>query len=485
VVDGKYRLERVLGEGGMGVVVQAYHLDLEKRVALKFMWGKKSQDAESVARFLREAKAAARLQSEHVARVLDVGRLPGGEPYMVMELLKGQDLCNLVEHHGPLAPDRAVSYVLQACSAIAEAHAAGIVHRDLKPSNLFLAECSDGRRIVKVLDFGISKMSSADAAAMTNTRDVLGSPAYMSPEQIQSARNVDGRTDIWSLGMILYNLATGTIAYSADNVAGVLTSVLTEAPVPVRDRRPELSEPLAAVIMQCLSKNPAKRPKSVAALARELAPFAPPEERAIASRVADLLGAVDISKLDGRVSSGKRRPAVCLVGVFGTSAAQPESPRPNPRSMALTAGAGLVLVAVALATGAVVASRGSSAPQPLPEPLVGDTALDAALALTQRASSSQAPRFPGAKPVGRDAGDAQPADELPASVNPPPCEAEPAQSKPERHGASPCAVPRSATTNPPTTKKSRTTAKPPAASRPQSPATPPPAKKNPLDISIK
>src|SRR4051812_29074049 len=182
VIDGRYRLERYLGEGGMGMVVAARHIALGEPVALKFLLPEGAEDARSVERFLREAKAAVRIKSEHVARMLDVGTLDTGEPFMVMELLDGKDLGQVIRERGKLPVKEAVDYLLQACEGIARAHELGIVHRDLKPANLFLTFRADGSSLVKVLDFGIAKSLAQDNVNLTQTADVLGSPRYMSPE---------------------------------------------------------------------------------------------------------------------------------------------------------------------------------------------------------------------------------------------------------------------------------------------------------------
>src|SRR5262249_29408438 len=200
VLAGKYRVERVLGRGGMGVVVQAMHVQLEQRVAIKFLLPQTVSNPDAVTRFAREARAASKIQGEHVARVLDVGTLESGAPFMVMEYLEGQDLSQLLESRGLLHVDEAIDYILQACEALAEAHAAGIVHRDLKPANMYLTKRADGSPIVKVLDFGISKVIAKDSsdASMTRTSALMGSPVYMSPEQMKATRNVDARADIWA-----------------------------------------------------------------------------------------------------------------------------------------------------------------------------------------------------------------------------------------------------------------------------------------------
>ena len=204
VLAGKYRVDRVLGVGGMGVVVAATHLQLQQRVALKFMLDAGLAQPTQVERFGREARAAVRLRSDHVARVLDVGTLETGSPYIVMEYLDGSDIGSVLEQRGAMPVDMAVDCVLQACDAVAEAHALGIVHRDLKPRNLFLTTRNDGRALVKVLDFGISKHTTGSDLSLTRTTEIMGSPSYMSPEQFRSAKLVDERTDIWALGAILY-----------------------------------------------------------------------------------------------------------------------------------------------------------------------------------------------------------------------------------------------------------------------------------------
>ncbi|MEO8700367.1 MAG: serine/threonine-protein kinase, partial [Kofleriaceae bacterium] len=209
IVGGKYQIDRVMGRGGMGVVVAARNLVLQQKVALKFLLDEAAREPSVVARFVREAQASAQLRGEHVCRVSDVGELDDGAPYMVMELLDGQDLASVLASHGPLPVSLAVDYVMQACQGIAEAHALGLIHRDLKPANLFVTQRTDGSALVKVLDFGIAKSQTEVGAHLTQTMAVLGSPGYMSPEQLRASRDVDVRSDIWSLGVILYELISG------------------------------------------------------------------------------------------------------------------------------------------------------------------------------------------------------------------------------------------------------------------------------------
>jgi eukaryotic-like serine/threonine-protein kinase len=264
VLAGKYRVESVLGSGGMGVVLLVEHIELGQRMAVKLMTPGVIPDTQAVARFLREARSAAALHSEHVVRIFDVGTLESGAPYMVMELLRGEDLSQLLLHKGRLEIRDAVDYVLQACHAIAEAHAMGIVHRDLKPSNLFLTRRSDGTALVKVLDFGISKAMDSDSAGassanLTATSAVMGSPLYMSPEQVRNAKQVDARADIWSLGVILHELLTGAHAFHADTLPGICAAIIADEPAPLRSLRADAPVGLEAVITKCLEKSARSR----------------------------------------------------------------------------------------------------------------------------------------------------------------------------------------------------------------------------------
>lgn len=274
VIDGKYRVERVLGEGGMGVVVAALHMHLRDRVAIKFLQVEKDPDGSSRRRFAREARASARLKNEHVVRVLDFGVFEGETPAIVMEYLEGEDLSQVLARQGPLPVDRAVDYVLQACEAIAEAHSRGIVHRDLKPSNLFLAQTGDGTSQIKVLDFGISKLLRQDDESqamqpITKTNAVVGSPLYMTPEQL-SGTSVDARTDVWGMGVILYELLAGTPPFEARSPALLFTSILTKDPRRIREVRPEIPEAVEDVLQRCLEKEPAARFESILEFAHAL-----------------------------------------------------------------------------------------------------------------------------------------------------------------------------------------------------------------------
>ena len=289
VVAGKYRIDHVLGSGGMGIVVAAMQVELERRVAIKFLLRAAAKNAEVVARFSREARAAARMQGEHVARILDVGALPDGLPYMVMEYLEGADLAErIAAHPGGMAIEEVARIGVEACDALAEAHAAGIVHRDLKPANLFLARRPDRTTTVKLLDFGISK-APTDVAGITSTQAVIGSPVYMSPEQLVSAKNVDHRSDIWSLGVVLFEALAGLPPFNAESMPQIVTRILHTSAPRLLEARPDLPPQVDQLIAACLEKDPAARPQNVAQVAAGLAPCTPDGARVV-ERIGRVLG---------------------------------------------------------------------------------------------------------------------------------------------------------------------------------------------------
>ena len=271
VIGDRYRIEEPLGWGGMGVVCRATHLGLETPVAVKLIRPDFNADTEFVRRFLNEARRAAVLHSERVARVHDVGQLDTGEPFLVMELLEGLELGKYMQQHAPLPPSDALNITMQICEGLAEAHANGIVHRDIKPGNTFLVRRADGRFGVKILDFGISKQISSDAmTTLTNSGQSLGSPWYMSPEQMLDASNVDHRSDIWSVGVVLFEMLTDQRPFDGATVPEVCAKVLT-APAPsIRYWRPELDTELEAMVARCLEKHPDDRYPDVATFGAEL-----------------------------------------------------------------------------------------------------------------------------------------------------------------------------------------------------------------------
>jgi serine/threonine-protein kinase len=284
LVAGKFRVERVLGEGGMGVVLQVRHLQLASRAALKFLRPEVAARASMAGRFLREAKAAANLRSEHVARVVDMGTLESGAPFLVMEYLEGTDLRAVLEQRGRLPVAEAVEYVLQACDALAEAHRLGLVHRDVKPANLFLTRRADGSPLVKVLDFGIAKaLDEADGdlrGSLTSTDAAVGSTIYMAPEQVRSAKDVDARADVWAIGVVLHELVTGTPPFGGETASAVCAAIVADPPASLVDKLPEAPPGLDAVILRCLDKDMTRRYRDLDEVARALRPFAPGERPA-------------------------------------------------------------------------------------------------------------------------------------------------------------------------------------------------------------
>ncbi len=324
VLAGKYRIDRVLGAGGMGIVVAAEHLQLRQVVAIKFVLPDALGSSEALERFLREARAVVRLRSEHVARVIDVGALANGSPYMVMEFLRGSTLGALVQHESHLQIQDVVYYVIQACEALAEAHSLGIIHRDLKPENLFLTHSVSGAPLVKVLDFGVSKMESLTGTqGLTRTAALMGSPLYMAPEQMRSARNATSRSDIWALGVVLYYLLSRSHPFDAESMPELCLKVTLEPPVPVRVRRGDIPPALEAVIMRCLDKDPARRYSSAAELAAALEPFAPPEASAAVERARLIAKGIHPGELTGTLDAPS--------GLFPRDISRGSTPRSTTR----------------------------------------------------------------------------------------------------------------------------------------------------------
>ncbi|HEY6178099.1 MAG TPA: serine/threonine-protein kinase, partial [Kofleriaceae bacterium] len=347
VLAGKYRIERVLGQGGMGVVVKAMHLQLNQPVAMKFLLPEVLGNHQVVQRFLREAQAAVRLKSEHVARVIDVGTLETGAPYMVLEYLEGADLSGYPRNQ--LTIGGVVDLMLQACEALAEAHSLGIVHRDIKPANFFLTRGSDGAPLLKVLDFGISKAPTT-GSNLTATQSVMGTPAYMSPEQMRSSRDVDHRSDIWSLGIVLYELLQGVPPYGGDTFSSMVIKVVTE---PLPRMTVALPGDLEAIVYRCLEKDPARRFQNVAELTQMLAPYAQSQTQAAISlqRTRSIVG---LENHRGASDTGPVRRAIppsTLSGAVGARTTQG-----GGRRWPIFAGLGVLAAVVAVA---VFASKGS------------------------------------------------------------------------------------------------------------------------------
>ena len=355
VLDGKYRVEKVLGAGGMGIVVQAFHEKLEQRVAIKFLLPTMKDNVELVTRFAREARAAARIKSDHVARVIDVATLPDGSPYMVMEFLEGQDLRQILRERGPFPVQFLCDCIMQALDALSDAHRVGVVHRDLKPANLFLAKIDGEQTSIKVLDFGISKLQNdAHDPSLTSDVAMLGSPIYMAPEQVRMSREVDHRADIWSVGATMYELATGIRPFPREAIAQMVTAILFDAAVPPSQIRPGLPPAFDALILRCLEKDPMQRFATCGELALALAPLASPQASVLLQR---------ICRVGGTTSSRATRPpeveamlARLTAGTTGPAATTPTVPPQAIRSSHRGTG-----MAVAFGVGAAVTVLGVAA----------------------------------------------------------------------------------------------------------------------------
>ena len=383
VIDGRYRLERLLGRGGMGAVYAARHLTLGELYALKFVSPGPGDRDEAHARFRREARSAALLTNDHVAKVIDVGVHGDDDLYIVMEHLEGTDLEVLAKRRGQLSVEEASTYVLQACAALAEAHAKGIVHRDIKPANLFLT-ASHGEPVLKVLDFGVSKTLGAD---LTQTAAILGSPKYMSPEQMDDPRTVDGRTDVWSLGVVLYRLVSGRLPFEGDTLGRVCMAVMRDPTPSLQAEGPPLPPGFVAVVERCLEKDRDRRFATVAALAEALAPYA-----AAHGRFAHPLDDGEVTRpVEALAAAPSVPPGAPPPTDFATSQHRARSAdelrerasTPPWRSGVVLVGAALALVTalVGIGTAKAVRERAAAsvteppAPSPLPAPTPSPTPL--------------------------------------------------------------------------------------------------------------
>jgi len=292
---GKYVVEAECGRGGLSVVLSAVHTELDRRVAIKLLLPEWAGDADVVQRFLREGRAATRIRSEHVVRVFDVGTLDSGAPYLVLEYLEGHNLDDVLATWGPLPVATAIDWVLQAMEAIAEAHAYGIVHRDIKPANLFLTKRPDGSACIKVIDFGLSKVTdprmTAASAKLTRPNDVMGSPHYMAPEQLRASHDVDARADVWALGAVLHELLSGAPPFGGDSVPQLCATVLTQPPPRLSSLRDGVPREVEQAVLRCLEKDLSARFADVGELARVLAPFGTDAAGASCARIERVLEA--------------------------------------------------------------------------------------------------------------------------------------------------------------------------------------------------
>ncbi len=355
-VASRFRIEAEIGRGAMGVVFRARDPS-NQPVAIKVLLPETVAMPDAVERFTNEAQAARVLTSEHTVRVFDAGTLDSGLPYIVMELLEGVDVATVLERRGPLPIPEACDMIIEACDALADAHARGMVHRDLKPGNLFAARTRDGRTLVKVLDFGLSKVAAQNRqVALTSTGTILGTPHYMAPEQLKSSKGVDTRADLWSLGVILCELVSGKEPFDGTSFGVLFSNIVTKEPTPLASVRPDVPAGLAEIVHRCLKKNRDDRYPTVTELVSALATFASPAGAAVAKRI---------------VEGPARRSA----------------PPPGPRKL----GGTLVMGAPAMNWSAV--ALGATSPAPLTVPAALRDASPSPAAPPARASTPPAPTY--------------------------------------------------------------------------------------------
>jgi eukaryotic-like serine/threonine-protein kinase len=379
-LGGKYKILRFLAEGGMGSVYEAVHVVVKRRFAVKFLRADLTQRRDALLRFQREAAAAGALESENIAAVVDFGIAEDGSPYIVMEYLVGCDLAGLLNSEGPLAIERATDIVFQACLGVKEAHAAGVIHRDLKPENLFLCRRSDGSDLVKILDFGIAKLQASNAGnAVTGTGGVVGTPSYMSPEQASGSTLIDERTDVYALGVILYQLLSGRTPHPGDSYNAVIYHISTQPSLPLECEGRELPESLVEIVQRTIARSPADRPASAEELSQQLSPYARREVWPVLAHDSDRPSPLD----------AVRPVAQSFLESPEATTDDPKAPR---RGRSVLVAAGLALLTVMLAGGYFAAHSGDSRLKPEGKGTpTGQAAVVAATSAALVANSDQLP----------------------------------------------------------------------------------------------
>lgn len=332
ILDGKYRIVRLIGEGGMGAVFEGENTFIHRRVAIKVLHGAASADAGTVTRFEREAQAAGRIGSDHILEILDLGRLPDGSRYMVMEYLDGETFSSRIRRLGRMTAAQIAPIVRQVLVGLDAAHNAGIVHRDLKPDNIFiLREKAGVPDFVKIIDFGISKFNALGGdMSMTRTGAVMGTPYYMSPEQAQGSSQVDHRSDLYAVGVIMYEAATGTVPFTGNTFNELMFKIALSTPQPIREIVPDIDPRLAEVVEKAMARDPAARyataKEMIAALDGTTLPYTPQATPASAaasstggepSAFTPAAGVVTQGSFASSQSSSTRRSVVPLVAAIG------------------------------------------------------------------------------------------------------------------------------------------------------------------------
>jgi serine/threonine protein kinase len=377
LVADKYRMVRRLGQGGMGAVYEAQHTLLKRRFAIKLLRAEFATNPEMLARFRREAQAAGRIESDHVAAVVDFGVTADGNPYIVMEYLDGADLGGVIEREGTLSLPRAVSLIEQACQGVAAAHAGSIVHRDLKPGNLFICQKPDGREQLKVLDFGVAKLGAnlGDESTITNTGGVVGTPCYMSPEQARGDQRIDHRTDIYSLGAVLYEALSGHKAHTGSSYNQIIYEIISRAPVPLAELRPDLPRALASVVECAMAKQPADRYPTASEFAQALMRASKSEPAAGLTAASAALASTEPTRGPSRVSPGNPLVAAGLAPNTRLEAVVASTVRPRRGRWVVAVMLGGSLACVALLVGRLVWTGPDAEGAPVPSWPVASTFL--------------------------------------------------------------------------------------------------------------
>jgi serine/threonine-protein kinase len=355
VLDGRYRVERLLGEGGMGAVYEGRHALVGKRVALKLLHAEYATSEEVLKRFYREAQAAAAIGHKNIIDIFDVGVTPNNEPYIAMEYLEGEDLEGLLEREGKISLEAACGILEPALLALEAAHSKGIVHRDLKPANIFLVRGEGGSPVVKLIDFGISKVTGTGSTKLTQTGTLLGTPAYMSPEQARGDADLDHRADIYAMGVILYRMLTGELPFKGEHYNELLINVLTGAPRPPRELEPSLPAEVEALVLRELSKNPASRSQSARELLGELQRLAAYREREsglslLGTRIGSGVAGGDLGEARG--GKGSQSSASRVLSQMARTPGLWAGTKAKPKSRMLLGGG--IAAGVVVATGVAV-----------------------------------------------------------------------------------------------------------------------------------